>query len=374
MAQRDLYDVLELSKGASASEVKKAYKRLARKYHPDLNPGDKASEDRFKEISEAYSILGNAEKKKQYDTYGTVGEMGPQGGPNINFEGFDYDRGSGASGFGDLFDSFFRTARSRPEEPSRPGGDLTYPLHLSLSEAFTGKKTRIRVTHTVSCDACGGKGRLTTGTRRPCDGCGGTGRAGINKGPLFFSSTCQNCGGTGESPGEPCLKCGGTGATNVTESMDVSIPAGVDTGSKVRLKGKGQAGKNGGPPGDLLIETHIEKHPYFEREGQNLKIMVPVTFPEAVLGTRIEVPTVMGGARLKIPPGTRSGQVFRLKGRGMPSLRGGTSGDLMVTADIAVPSVVDEKSKELLEEFARLNPQAPREERFHDGEREAASR
>lgn len=160
----------------------------------------------------------------------------------------------------------------------------------------------------------------------------------------------------------------------MTESMDVSIPAGVDTGSKVRLKGKGQAGKNGGPPGDLLIETHIEKHPYFEREGQNLKIMVPVTFPEAVLGTRIEVPTVMGGARLKIPPGTRSGQVFRLKGRGMPSLRGGTSGDLMVTADIAVPSVVDEKSKELLEEFARLNPQAPREERFHDGEREAASR
>ncbi len=359
MPKRDLYDILELPKGASAAEVKKAYKRLARKYHPDVNPGDKTSEDRFKEISEAYGILSTPDKKKQYDASGTVGPE-PQAGPGVNFTGFDFDAGRSSGGFDDLLDAFVNAAQGPADRTPQPGQDLIYPLTITLEEAFTGRKARIAVTHTVACAQCHGEGRVETSRKAPCPQCGGTGRVGLSHGPFSFARPCPACGGTGRDPGRPCPSCGGTGSREAKDTVDVIIPPGVDTGSRVRLKGKGQAGRFGGPSGDLYIETHILPHPMFAREGPNLKVRVPITFTEAVLGGRVDVPTLAGGARLKVPQGTSSGQVFRLKGRGMPALRGGQPGDLLVEVAVAVPSVVDEKSKELLREFERLNPENPR--------------
>lgn len=359
MAARSLYDVLELPKGASVAEVKKAYKRLARKYHPDLNPGDKSAEERFKEISEAYAVLSNPEKKKRYDATGSVGNEGASRGPRVDFTGFDFDAPP-AGGFEDLLEAFLHTARSRERQGPQPGEDLVFPLTLTLEEAFHGKKTRIAVRHTIPCSACGGEGRTASRRNAPCPRCAGSGKVGLHRGPFSFSQTCPTCGGTGRDPGSPCPSCGGGGVTETTETVDVSIPPGVDTLSRVRVKGKGQAGRHGGPPGDLYIETHILDHPVFRREGPHLHVKVPIAVWEAVLGGRVEVPTLSGGARLKVPPGTSSGQVFRLKERGMPSLRGGPPGDLLVEVVVVAPKVVDERSKELMREFARLNPENPR--------------
>jgi molecular chaperone DnaJ len=357
---KDLYAALELQKGASVAEVKKAYKRLARKYHPDLNPGDKRAEDRFKEISEAHAILSNPEKKKQYDAFGHMGEAPPRG-RGVHFEGFDFDAQSTPGGFEDLFETFLHSAQAGPKTGPVPGEDLVFPLNLTLEEAYAGKKTRLAIRHNIPCEACGGEGRTTPrGKSKPCAACNGTGKAGLNRGPFSFSRPCPRCGGSGNDPGPACEACGGRGVTEATQSVDVAIPAGVDTGSRVRLKGKGQAGLRGGPPGDLYIETHIVPHPRFRREGPNLLVEVAITVVEAVLGGRIDIPTLGGGATMKIPPGTSSGQVFRLKERGMPSLRGGPPGDLLVTIAIVAPKVVDERSKEILREFERLNPEDPR--------------
>lgn len=360
MPDKDLYEVLELSHGASETEVKKAYKRLARKFHPDLNPGDKRAEERFKEISGAYATLADPEKKKQYDTYGSVGPQ-PQPGPDVRFTGYDFDAGNvGSSGFEDLFETFLHTAQSRADRGPVPGEDLVYPLTISLQEAYTGKKARISFSHTVACEACKGTGRVAASRKKACPKCGGSGKLGVSKGPFSFAHMCEACGGTGSDPGSACRTCRGTGKREEKDTVEVTIPAGVDTGSRVRLKGKGQAGLRGGPPGDLYIETHVMPDASFQREGPHLKVKVPVTFSEAILGARIEVPTLAGGAMLKVPAGTSSGQVFRLRERGMPALRGGAAGDLLVEVTIVAPSMVDEKSKELLREFQRLNPENPR--------------
>ncbi|MCI4397546.1 MAG: J domain-containing protein [Acidobacteria bacterium] len=364
MARRDLYEILEVPKKASIADVKKSYKRLARKYHPDLNPNDKAAEERFKEISEAYAVLGDPEKKKKYDSYGAAWDAGAdasQGWNGVKFEGFDFDGPSGETGgFSDIFESFLGAANARKATGPRQGEDLVYPVTITLNEAFTGKKIRLSIRHTVPCKTCGGEGRTVSGRKAPCRRCGGTGRIGLSKGPFSFAQPCPACHGTGQDAGDICRDCGGTGAKETTETVEASIPAGVDTGSRVRLKGKGQAGRGGGIPGDLYIETHVLPDKVFYREGPHLKVKVPVTFAEAVLGAKIEVPTLSGGAMLKIPPGTPSGQVFRLRERGMPSPRGATPGDLLVEVNVAVPAVVDERSKELLREFARLNPENPR--------------
>jgi len=362
VARRDLYEILELPRKASLSEVKKSYKRLARKYHPDLNPGDKSMEERFKEISEAYSVLSDPDKKKRYDTLGTVGDA-PSGAPGggVRFEGFDFDSpAGGAGGFADLFETFVSSAQAGPPPGPRPGEDLIFPLSITLREAFSGKKARIHVRHTVPCKACGGDGRLQPPRRIPCPRCSGTGKVGLSRGPFSFAQPCPACRGTGADPGQPCRECGATGARETSDTVDVAVPPGVDTGSRVRVRGKGQAGIQGGPAGDLYIETHVQPDPVFQREGPHLKVKVPVTFPEAVLGAKIDVPTLAGAARLKIPPGTASGQVFRLRERGMPSPRGSAPGDLLVEVTVAVPSTVDERSKELLREFERLNPESPR--------------
>lgn len=363
MARRDLYAILDLPKKASISEVKKAYKRLARKYHPDLNPSDKTAEERFKEISEAYATLSDPEKKKRYDTLGTTGDVpaGYSPGGGVRFEGFDFDGPSGGTGgFADLFESFVSSAQAGAPLGPRPGEDLIYPLALSLHEAYTGKKARVTVRHTVPCRACAGRGRVEPSRRNNCSRCSGTGKVGLSRGPFSFAQPCPSCHGSGADPGELCRECGGTGTRETTETVEAAIPAGVDTGSRVRLRGKGQAGHNGGTAGDLFIETHVTPDPTFQREGPHLRVKVPVTFPEAVLGAKVEVPTLAGLARLKIPPGTASGQVFRMRERGMPSPRGGAQGDLLVEVAVAVPTVVDEQSKELLREFQRLNPESPR--------------
>ncbi|MEJ2420157.1 MAG: DnaJ C-terminal domain-containing protein [Acidobacteriota bacterium] len=266
----------------------------------------------------------------------------------------------GAGGFSDLFDTLFTAGgATRPSGPQR-GDDLVFPATIPLKDAFAGRKITLTVPHTVSCASCKGFGHTSSGAGKPCKRCGGSGKLGLMRGPFSFAQACPACGGTGKDPGDRCAQCGGTGFTETRDKVAVKIPAGVDTGSRVRVKGKGQAGLRGGPPGDLYIETHVEPDPVFKREGPHLKIQAPISYAEAVLGAKIEIPTMTGTARLRIPPGTGCGQVFRLKERGMPSLRGGTPGDLLVEVTVSVPGVVDEKSKDLLREFARLNPENPR--------------
>ena len=361
MAKKNLYEILELTKGATLSEVKKAYKKLARKYHPDLNPKDKAAEERFKEISEAYAILCDPEKKKRYDTLETVDESVFKEGPGVHFEGFDFGGAEGGD-FGDLFETFFHSARAGRSQGGKRNEDLVYPVRLTLREAFEGKKTRVTISRETPCKSCMGKGRVEQGRPKPCPKCQGTGKIGFGKGSLFFSSPCGNCSGSGKDPGEPCRACGGSGGQEIQEILDISIPAGVETGSRVRVKGKGQASRGPGQPANLIIETIVDEDPVFKREGPHLRVKVPVTFPEAALGGKVEVPTISGGALLKIPPGTASGQVFRLKERGMPSPRGARPGDLLVEVYIVLPKALDESSKELLREFQRLNPDNPRKQ------------
>lgn len=357
---KDLYAVLGLPKKSSIEDVKKAYKKLARKYHPDLNPGDKSAEEKFKEISEAYAILSDPEKKKKYDTLGHYQDYNvpPQQG-GVHFEGFNFEDLGKFSDFDDLFDTFFQSPSSS-NQPDK-GNDIIIPVNLTLREAFTGKKVKLSVPHSVSCENCGGKGRIPTATVQKCPKCGGTGKEVVSKGPFQFARPCRSCGGSGKGVGEVCRICGGTGTIPKVDKIEVSIPPGVDTGSRIRIKGKGEAGRFGGPSGSLFVETFIEKDPLFQREGLNLKIKVPITYSEAVLGAKIEIPTMTGKTLFKIPPSTKSGQVFRLRGKGMPSLIGKSSGDLLVEVFISVPDVVDEKSKDLLREFERLNPENPRQ-------------
>jgi molecular chaperone DnaJ len=358
---KDLYAILELPQKASISEVKKAYKRLARKYHPDLNPGDKSSEDKFKDISEAYAILSDPEKKKRYDTRGFIEDVTPHsGGRGVNFEGFNFDDlgGGGSANFSDLFESFFQGAPAH--DRAEAGSDIVIPVTLTLAEAFIGKKVKLTVPHKIACGVCSGKGRIAPSKRGVCPKCGGSGKEGISKGPFQFARPCGYCGGSGQNPGDICTSCGGNGRKETVDKVEVSIPAGVDTGSRVRVKGKGEAGRFGGQSGALYIETHIAKDKLFEREGPNLRIRIPLTFAEALLGAKIEIPTISGMTLLKIPPNTKSGQVFRLRGKGMPSLIGGSPGDFLVEVYISVPDIIDEKSKEVLREFERLNPDNPR--------------
>lgn len=360
MAYKDLYAILELPKGSSIEEVKKAYKRLARKYHPDLNPNDLSAEEKFKEISEAYAILSDPEKKKKYDKTGFYQDFeGGFGKEGVHFEGFNFDDFSEVSNFSDIFETFLRGASKKSRSPEA-GKDIILPVTLTLKEAFTGKKVKLSVPRSINCPKCNGFGRITTTSPKKCPKCGGSGKEGIFKGPFQFATTCSYCEGSGYEPGQICSNCGGNGRIPTIDKVEVTIPPGVDTGSRVRVKGKGEAGKNGGPNGSLFIETHILKDPFFEREGLNLKIKIPLTYGEAVLGSKIEIPTLSGKSLLKIPPGTKSGQIFRLRGKGMPSLLGGSAGDLLVEVYISVPDVVDEKSKELLREFERLNREDPR--------------
>lgn len=356
MAGNDFYKVLGVSRDAKAADIKKAYRRLARRYHPDVNPGDHQAEERFKQVSEAFDVLSDPKKREIYDRYGYYSEQaGARPGPAFDFSTF------GAASFRDLFSEIFGSAkgpgssgRNRPER----GGDIEHGLPISFEDAMRGVTAKIEIDLTESCSACQGKGEAG-GERITCPACNGGGQ---RTGRFGLASRCGTCGGTGKIA-PPCSTCKGASVLPTREPIRIKIPAGVDTGSRVRVPRKGHAGKFGGPPGDLYIIPNVSAHPLFERQGDNIFCTVPITVPEAVLGARIEVPTIDGKALLRIPPGTQCGQKFRLRERGAPSLRAtGVRGDQFVEVTIALPKVISEETKDLLQRFARYNPENPRAE------------
>jgi molecular chaperone DnaJ len=365
MATRDYYDALGLRRGASEQEIKRAYRRLARKYHPDVNPGSKPAEAKFKEISEAYEVLSNPEKRRRYDQLGheafAAGARGPE--PGGGFGGFDFsgvDLGAGGLGdLGDVLSDFFgQREHARASGPDK-GEDLHYSLDINFEDAIRGASTEITLQKHSRCARCGGTGARPGSSMETCPDCGGKGRI-RSRGLLRTDRACPRCRGSGKVSREACQACGGRGVTFGTERIAVRIPPGVDTGSRVRLQGMGEPGRNGGPPGDLYIITRIRPHPVLERKGDNLYVEVSITITEAALGARIEVPTVDGTTTMRIPPETSSGQVFRLRGKGVPHLKGGGQGDQFVTVKIVAPRNLDARSQDLLREFARLNPGDPR--------------
>jgi molecular chaperone DnaJ len=360
MANEDYYKILGVSRKASAEAIKKAYRKLARKHHPDVNPGDKHAEERFKKISEANEVLSDPKKREVYDTYGTYSEnirtaTGPQG-PQVDFEGFDFSN-VGGSGFGDIFSQLF--GGNRATNRAQKGDDLEYQVSISFNDAFKGLQTRISYTRREVCSSCQGKGVRGDGKNQECPYCHGAGKINQQRGKMRFMTPCPQCGGTG-STATNCTDCHGEGRKSVPESLEIKIPAGVQTGSRIRFAGRGDAGVQGGVPGDLYIVTTVSIHPFFERMGDNIYCKIPITLTEAALGAKIEVPTVEGRAVLKIPPGTQNGQKFRLREKGAPSLRAPVHGDQFVEVRVLTPKVADERSKELLRELARLNPENPR--------------
>lgn len=388
MAKQDYYQVLGVKRDAKPEEIKKAYRRLARKYHPDVNPGDKSAEERFKLITEAHDVLSDAKKRGVYDRFGQYSDnladaaargaggasgagAGGRGPAGFDFEGFDWGTassttGSGGSSFRDIFADLFGGGGAKQErEPPRAqpvrGADIEMPLALSFEEAITGMTTNITVNRSEQCSRCNGAGD-TGGPVVVCTTCKGSGQVQRAGGRLRFAQECPDCGGTGKRR-QPCSVCKGAGVVPKTETVKVRIPAGVDTGSRVRVPGKGEGGRMGAPAGDLFIITNVGRHKYFTRKGDNIYVTVPVTVPEAALGARIEVPTVEGKAQLRIPPGTQSGQKFRLRERGAPSLRNAQArGDQFVEVQIILPQVISEETKELLRRFSQLNEENPRVE------------
>ena len=360
---RDFYQVLGVDKKASSAEIKKAYRKLARKYHPDLNPGDKAAEAKFKEIQEAYSVLSDSKKRAQYDQFGFVGEI-PPGGPrqqtySSGFEGFDFSS-FGSSPFQDVFSNIFGARAQAARRPQR-GDDLHYTMKVGFQDAVEGVKTRIKLTRMISCPKCRGKGFVGSGGQNVCPTCGGSGQTSMQRGFMKFATPCPTCGGTGNTPGTECPDCHGSGLVPKTDLISVRIPAGVDTGSKVRISGKGNAGRNGGPVGDLFITIEVDSHPFFKRKGKNIYLKVPVTVPEATLGAKLDVPTLYGKTTIRIPPGTKSGQKFRLRDKGAPVPGKRIRGDQYVEVSIVPPPFDDEKIRELMKELQKIDKENPRE-------------
>jgi molecular chaperone DnaJ len=391
MAKEDFYKVLGIERKAKPEEIKKAYRRLARKYHPDVNPGDKSAEERFKLITEAHDVLSDPKKRSVYDRFGQYSDNladaaargaepgGSSRGAPFDFTGFDWgnatpggaggagNAGGGSSSFRDIFADLFGggagAGAKQEREPPRPmpvrGADIEMPLALSFAEAVTGMTTNITVNRSEQCSRCNGAGD-TGGTPTTCPTCKGAGQVQRAGGRMRFAQECPDCQGAGKRR-PPCSLCHGKGVVPKTESVKVRIPAGVDTGSRVRIPGKGEGGRLGAPPGDLFIITNVGRHTHFTRKGDNIYVTIPVTVPEAALGAKIEVPTVEGKAQLRIPPGTQSGQKFRLRERGVPSLRNPQArGDQFVEVQVTFPKVISEETKELLKRYEQLNDENPR--------------
>ena len=352
------YEILGVDRKARIGDIKKAYRKLARKYHPDLNPGDRKAEERFKQISEAYDVLSDTAKRKTYDLEVLAGAAGGRpfrASPAGADAGFDFDE-SGA-GFASFFSEIFGGRDvGREEDRPRRGEDVTHALKIGFFESLRGLTTPIAIDSETPCPRCAGRGTVPARQRRPCEDCGGTGRISHVSGLLRFASTCRRCRGEGTIGVEGCGHCHGAGVLRQRETIRVHIPAGVDTGSRVRVPGKGRAGRDGGPPGDLYILIQAEAHPYFARIGDNIQCSVPITVSEAALGTRLEIPTIDGRATIRIPPGTESGQKLRLRGKGAPLLRGTGRGDQYVEVRVVTPRADDERTRELLRELGVLNP------------------
>ncbi|KAB7662398.1 molecular chaperone DnaJ [Plesiomonas shigelloides] len=367
MAKRDYYEILGVSREADEREIKKAYKRLAMKYHPDRNQGDKESEDRFKEIKEAYEILTDAQKKAAYDQYGHAAfEQGGMGGAGGFGGGADF-----SDIFGDVFGDIFGGGR-RSQRASR-GADLRYTMELTLEEAVRGVTKEIKVPTMVACDVCDGSGAKAGTKATTCPTCHGAGQVQMRQGFFAVQQTCPTCHGRGQIIQDPCNKCHGEGRVQKTKTLSVKIPAGVDTGDRIRLSGEGEAGEFGAPAGDLYVQVHVKEHPIFKREDNNLYCEVPISFTMAALGGEVEVPTLDGRVNLKIPAETQTGRMFRMRGKGVKSVRGGAVGDLMCRVVVETPVKLSERQKELLKELEESftgdarSKHSPKEKSFLDG-------
>ena len=387
--KHEYYETLKVPRTASSDEIRKSYRKLVRKYHPDVNPGDKAAEERFKNVQEAYEILSDEKKRGMYDQFGFYSENGtypgagpsPGGGhgqaPNMDFGGFDFtdyfsrgnagtssrsgssSRGETGGGFRDIFSQFFKGGAEAEPQPEK-GADLEYALSIDFWQAIRGTQARINVTRHEVCPTCHGAGSMASGSVT-CPECSGSGQVTQMAGAMKFNLTCPRCGGKGRLSNS-CPTCHGDGLITKTEVVEVRIPAGAQNGSRLRVAGKGNAGTMGAPPGDLYITTRVQPHLFFAREGDNIIIKVPITVTEAGLGAKIEVPTIDGRALLKVPPGTQNGQKFRMREKGVFNARKNQHGDQVVEVMIQAPQVHDEETKELLRKLAELHPEDPRAE------------
>ncbi|WP_413717842.1 molecular chaperone DnaJ [Silicimonas sp. MF1-12-2] len=357
MPKRDYYEVLGVSKGASADEIKKAYRSKAKELHPDRAQDNPNAEAQFKEVNEAYDVLKDADKKAAYDRFGHAAfEGGMGGGPR----GGNYAGGDFASAFSDVFDDLFgdimgRRGGSAGKRAVR-GSDLRYNLRISLEDAYRGLQKSIQVPTAVQCDTCHGTGAESGAEPQACPTCSGMGKVRAQQGFFTVERTCPTCSGMGQIIKNPCAKCGGAGRVEKDRSLSVNIPAGVETGTRIRLAGEGEAGLRGGPSGDLYIFIEVTEHALFQRDGMNLYCRVPVSMTSAAIGGDIEVPTIDGGrSRVKVPAGSQSGRQMRLRGKGMPALRGGGSGDMMIELAVETPVNLTSRQKELLKEFEKLS-------------------
>ena len=353
MAKRDYYEVLGVGKNASDEEVKKAYRKLAMKYHPDRNPDSKGSEDKFKEAKEAYEMLSDPQKKDAYDRYGHAGVDPNMGGAG----GFGGNTGGFADAFGDIFGDIFSGSRAgagRGGPQVYRGADLRYNLEISLEQAANGFDTTIRVPSWDGCDVCHGSGAKPGTSPITCPTCGGHGQVRMQQGFFSIQQTCPKCHGGGKIVPEPCTTCSGAGRIKRNKTLEVKIPAGIDDGMRIRSSGNGEPGMNGGPPGDLYVEIHIKPHPVFQREGDDLHCEMPISFAKAALGGEIEVPTLTGKVSFTIPEGTQSGKTFRLRSKGIKGVRSGYAGDLFCHVVVETPVKLTERQKEILHEFDEL--------------------
>ena len=352
MAKRDYYEVLGVEKSASPDQIKSAYRKKAVKYHPDKNKGDKAAEEKFKEASEAYHVLSNSERKQNYDNFGHAAFE--NGGGRGGFSNFDF-----SSHFSDIFEDFFGEGFGgggrRSRRSNNRGSDLRYDLSISLEEAFTGKKQDIKFSTSEKCDTCSGSGSKPGHNAGSCSMCGGHGQVRTNQGFFTVQQTCPQCSGSGEMITNPCVSCSGQGKKQASKRLSVTIPKGVDDGTRIRLAGKGEAGSRSASNGDLYLFINVYSHDLFKRSEENLFFECPISIADAALGSSLEIPTIDGGkAKIKIPSGTQSGKQFRLKGKGMPLMRGSGSGDLYVQVNTEVPISLNKEQKELLEKFREI--------------------
>jgi molecular chaperone DnaJ len=372
-SKQDYYELLGVPRRAPVKEIRQSYRKLARKFHPDLNPGDKSSEEKFKQVQEAYDVLSDPKKRQMYDQFGFYAENHAGGPPpgsaspgetQFDFGGFDFG-GAGGASFRDIFSQFMRGAGAERQatQPQR-GSDLEYQVDITFGEAVRGVVKKLSFARLDTCSECRGSGAIGASSAQPCPSCGGHGQISKGVGSMRFNVPCSRCGGSGRLR-NICRACSGEGRLRRADVLEVRLPAGVQTGSRVRVPGRGEAGLMGGPPGDLYIISNVQPHPFFERRGDDLYCTVPITVTEAAMGAKIEVPTIDGRALLRIPPGTDSGQKFRLREKGVRSARAaGRRGDLYVEVQVVVPRPVDERVRELLRKLSEFSQEDPRDGLF----------
>ncbi len=368
MSKRDYYEVLGVQRNATEAEIKKAFKKLAMKFHPDRNPDNKEAEDKFKEAKEAYDVLSDAQKRAAYDQFGHEGVSGMGGGYGAG--GFGGGGASFSDIFGDVFGDIFGGARGGGQRVYR-GADLRYNLELSLEEAVAGTTVKIRVPTLVACEECGGSGAKKGTSPTTCPTCHGQGQVRMQQGFFSLQQTCPRCHGSGKIISDPCTSCHGEGRVQKQKTLSVKVPAGVDTGDRIRLSGEGEAGENGGPPGDLYVQINVREHAIFKRDGNDLYSEVPISFTTAALGGELDVPTLDGRVKLKVPAESQSGKLFRLRGKGVKSVRGAQVGDLLCKIVVETPVNLTSKQKELLREFEESmkgdNKHSPKHHSWLDG-------